>query len=185
MALQDILNAITSQADESIRAERAAHQKRISQMREAAERAVAKKKQELALQKDKKKKQMRMKTQAHADTIKRSAILNSKRALLDKIYEKVLDNAGKLADEKIEPILRKALKEIHEKGKIFPSKRHEDLLKKLAPSQQFSIEKPISSKGGFLFVSEKQEQDFTFEHLVSDWLRPKTELETSTYIFSA
>ena len=114
MALQDILAAISSQADEQIRAERTAHQKRISQMREAAERVTAKRKQELALQKDKKKKQLRMKAQAHADTLKRSAMLTAKRALLDQIYEKVLVNVGKLPDAKIEPILRTALKEIHE-----------------------------------------------------------------------
>ena len=76
------------------------------------------------------------------------------------------------------------MKGITAKGEIHPSKAHAALLKKICPSEQFRIKEATNAKGGFLFISEKEEQDFTFEHLVEEVLRPKTELETSHTLFT-
>ncbi len=184
MALQDILDAITAQADQQIATARSKHQKRVSQMREAAERNQAKKKQDLAVQKDKKKAQMKMKAEVHAETTKRNTVLRKKRELLDRLYTKVVDQLAALPDDKAEKLLHACLKEISAKGAIHPSEAHAALLKKIAPSDQFQIEKSVKAKGGFVFSSEKAEQDFTFEHLVQEWLRPQTELDVSTALFA-
>ena len=184
MALQDILDAITAQADQQIADARKAHQQELTRMREQSERALATKKQETAVQKEEKKTQLRAKAEAYAQARKSSVILKKKQDLLDRAYEQALEKLTALPDEKVEPLLRWCVKQITAKGKIHPSKKHEKLLKKIAPSKQFSLEKATDAKGGFLFESTKQEQDFTFKHLVSEWLRPRTELDTSKKLFS-
>lgn len=184
MALQDILEAITAQADQQIATSRSEHQKRVSHMREAAERNHAKKKQDVATHKEKKKTQMKMKAEVHGETMRRNTVLQKKRELLDRLYSKVTDQLAALPDDKVEPLLRACLKNISAKGTIHPSEAHAALLKKIAPSEQFTIEKNVKAKGGFIFSSAKTEQDFTFEHLVQEWLRPQTELDVSHNLFA-
>lgn len=184
MALQDILDAIIAQSDLQITTARSEHQKRVSQLREAAERTQAKKRQDLAAQKEKKKAQLKMKAEAHAEAMKRNTVLRKKRELLDRLYNKATDALASVGDEKIEPLLRAYLKEIPHNGNLHPSEAHAALLKKIAPSEQFSIEKPIKAKGGFLYTSVKTEEDNTFEHRMQEWLRPQTELYISKALFT-
>jgi vacuolar-type H+-ATPase subunit E/Vma4 len=185
MALQDILNAITAQTDLQITEVRTAHQKKLTEMRESSERAHAKKKQEIAQQKEQRKLQLKAKAEAHAQSLKRNALLTRKQALLDKLYGKVVKDLAALPEKDVEALLRTCLKKIGQKGTIAPSKKHEVLLKRIAPSQQFKMEKGTDAAGGFMFSSEKQEYDFTFEHLVSEYLRPETELEVSHTLFTS
>jgi vacuolar-type H+-ATPase subunit E/Vma4 len=183
MPLQDILNAIVAQTDQKITEERSAHQKKLSAMREASERSLSTKKQDLALQKEKKKAQLHAKAEAHADAVLRNALLSKKRELLDQLYSKALTELSSLPDEKVEPLLATFLQKISAKGSIIPSDNHLKLLKKLV-KDGLQVEKPVKGAGGFLFVSNLQEQDFTFEHIVQEWLRPKTELNVSKKLFT-
>lgn len=185
MALQDILDAITNEADQKIISARSEHQKLLSQMRETAERVQATKRQELAMQKEKKKTQLKMKTEAHASALKRNVILRKKRELLDRLYEKAVDQIISLPDDKIEPVLSSCLKDISVKGTIQPAAKHANLLRKIAPAEQFTIGENTSAKGGFVFISDRQEQDCTIEYLVQEWLRPRTELSVSRKLFTS
>lgn len=184
MALQDILAAITAKADKKIEQARADLQKENSQLRQESEKRIAKRKQEIEVSKQQKLDQMKAKAETHASAVKRNAVLSKKKELLDRLYGKVAEDLAELSDKEIEPLLRKCVKGIKAKGEIYPSKKHAALLKKICPSEQFRIKDPKHFKGGFLFVSEREEQDFTFEHLVEEVLRPKTELETSHTLFS-
>ncbi len=89
------------------------------------------------------------------------------------------------SEEKVEALLKQCIKSIKPSGTIHPSKNHVGLLKKIAPSEQFTIGDPVESSGGFVFSSEKEEHDFTFDHLVSEYLRPLTEVETAVELFNA
>jgi vacuolar-type H+-ATPase subunit E/Vma4 len=184
MALQDILTAITAQADLQITEARSAHQKRLTEMRESSERMLSTKKQEIAQQKEQKKLQLKAKTQAHAESASRNAALTKKQELLDRLYQKVSDSLSNLPEDKVEELLRICLKQIPQKGVIHASKKHAALLKKLAPSEQFKMGDNANSSGGFLFVSDKKEYDFTFEHLIESMLRPHTELDISNELFA-
>lgn len=184
MALQDILDAITAEADQQIAEARSVHQKALTEMREEGERKTAKRKQEIAVQKEARKEQMSAKAETHASMQKRNAILSKKQVLLDSAYDSVVEKLGTLDAGKVEPLLRACIKQITVNGEIRPAEKHAQLIKKLAPSEQFRMGDPVKSVGGFLFVSEKEEQDFTFEHLVQHVLRPATELETSQALFS-
>lgn len=184
MALQDILNAISAQADQQITDARATHQKALTQMREVSERSLATKKQEIAVQKEQKKIQLKAKAQAHAESAKRNAVLTKKQELLDRLYAKVTAELSTLPEAKVEELLRSCLKKISQKGTIHPSKKHAAALKKLAPSEQFKMGDATDACGGFLFISDKQEYDLTFEHLVEEMLRPETELSISHELFA-
>jgi vacuolar-type H+-ATPase subunit E/Vma4 len=136
------------------------------------------------MQKEKRKTQLQAKTQSHVAMQKQNAILKTQQKLLDKAYAGAVEKLSTLPDEKVEPIFRACLKDIKVKGAIYPAAKHASLLKKLAPSEQFSIEAPIEVKGGFRFVSEKIEEDCTFEYLVENVLRPRTELATAQSLFA-
>lgn len=185
MALQDILGAISAEADRQISTARSAHQKQLSQIREQSERGTARRRQEIEALKENKIEQMRRKAEGHAETLRRHSLLETKRKLLDGVYDAVVEELGALPDQKVEPLLRSCLKRITAHGEIRPAARHAALLKRLAPSEQFTMGKPIEAKGGFLFVSEKREQDFRFETIVHDTLKPETELETSRALFGS
>jgi len=184
MALPDILAAISSQADEQIAKERSAHQKRLSLIREESERRIAKRKQEIAAQKEERKEQLHMKAVSHSAMTRRNAELTKKQELLDDLYALVLKNLLSLPEKEVETLLKTCLKTIKGNGEIRPSKAHENILKRIAASEKFSFGKPIESAGGFVFVSEREEHDCRFEHLVSAFLRPQTEVEAARTLFS-
>lgn len=183
MALQDILDAIGSEIDKQIADARSAHQKQLSQIREESEQTLARKKQEITAQKERKKEQMRHKATSHAETLRRNAVLQKKRALLDNVYAAVTEELAKLPETKSERLLQACLARITTKGEIRPATAHAALLKRLASSEQFTVGEPIEAKGGFLFVSGKQEHDFRFETIVETIVRPRTELATSRSLF--
>ncbi|MDP7477030.1 MAG: hypothetical protein QF442_01120 [Candidatus Peribacteraceae bacterium] len=184
MALQDILAAITAEADQQIESARAEHQKTITGMREESERSMSTRKQELAVQKQKKMDQITAKAHAHANAHKRNETLSKKKELLDRLYVGVAKQLGALPEKEVESLLRKCLKCIKSKGEIHPATHHAALLKKICPSEQFRMKDGTKAKGGFLFVSAREEQDFTFEHITEQVLRPKSELETSHLLFA-
>jgi len=184
MALQDILAAISAEADKQITDARLVHQKQLTKIREKSERDLATKKQEIVVQKEQRKTQLKAKAENAAAMYERNAELKRKQDLLDRTYNQVIDELTKLSDDKIEPLIRSCLKSIKTKGVIHPAAPHEKLLKKLADSSKFTVGESIKAKGGFRFVSDTQEQDCTFEHLVAEVLRPGTELEISQTLFA-
>lgn len=184
MALQDILTAIVQLSDERISKARSAHQRDVSEMREENERKIAKKKQEIAVSKEEKKKQMLTKAQTHASMIKRNAELAAKQRLLDELYDGVVDKLCSLPKDKTEALLKSCLSDLDDQGVIRPAKSHEDLLKALISGTDLTMGDPVDAKGGFVFMSEKEDRDFTFEHLVHTYLRPKTEVDSAHTLFA-
>ncbi|MDP7247513.1 MAG: hypothetical protein QF741_02715 [Candidatus Peribacteraceae bacterium] len=185
MALQDILTAITQQADQKITDARSVHQKSLTKIREDGERTVAERKQEIARQKEVKKAQIKAKAENAADMHVKNSLLSKKRDLLDKTYDEVVDDLVKLPDDKLEPLMLACLKSITTEGTIQPADKHTALMKKLADSDKFKMGSTVKAKGGFRFISENREQDCTLEHLVAEVLRPATELEIANSLFTA
>lgn len=184
MALQDIIAAIVSQADQEIEQHRAKHRQEISLIKEEAARYLASKKQEINQQKELKKKQLFSKAQAHASSLKRNSALQNKQELLNGLYEEVLSKMSALPEKDTEKILVACLKKLSKSGTIYPAKKHESIIKKLAETG-FKFGEAINSKGGFLFESATQEKDFTFESIIKNYVRPATELEFSHSLFKS
>lgn len=185
MALADILKAITAQADQKIKEARSVHQKNLTKIREKGERTISTRKQEIAVQKEQRKTQLKAKAGNLAAMQIKNAQLCKKQELLNRTYAEVIENLSRLPDEELETLFRACLKGITSKGTIHPSQNHVQLIKKLAKSGQFEMGSTVKTKGGFTFTSQKREQDCTLEHLVSEVLRPKSELEISQMLFSS
>jgi len=183
MALQDILQAISTHADEQIRTFRDGHKKRLRDMREESERRMSKAKQSMNVQKDQRKSELSAKAKTHAEGKLKSTLLQKKQELLDHTFADVLEGLCALDDAKVTTLLEHCLKRINISGTVHPAAKHEKLLKKIAPPK-LAVGKPIAASGGFLFVSKSQEHDFTFEYIVTHILRPKTELSVSQQLFS-
>lgn len=183
MALQDILAAITAEADVRIADARAEHQRALTSMREESERKIAKKKQEIAVSKKERMDQLQSKALAHAHAYKRNALLSKKKEILDRVFTKATVQLSQIDENEAEALLRACVRRIQSKGAIRPSEKHAALLQKICPSEQFRLEKTISAQGGFLFVSEKEEQDFTFEYLMENIIRPRSELPVAKSLF--
>lgn len=184
MAIDDLLAAITDETDRRIAEAKEAHRAQLSSMREDSERRLLKKRQDLSDQCADKEKQMRAKADVHIALNRRNAILQKKQSLLESFYDDVV---AQMAEEKpaaLESFLKKCLDGIEGKGEIRPAKKHEALIKKLADGKQFTIGRAIDAAGGFTFVSDDQEYDFTFEHIVRLQVRPHTEVEVASVLFA-
>lgn len=184
MALQDILDSITGDADKRIAEATAEHKKRMKDMREESERSINRKRVQITEQRDQKKRQLKEKAESHARMVRTKALLAKKQEYMDTLYADVLDALTKLPKDKTEALLEKCLSTVKGKGTIVPSKHHEAALKKMLPDG-CEMGKAIDSAGGFRFVSDKEEHDFTYEFLVRGLLRPQTEVKMAHELFPA
>ena len=182
MAIDDILAAIAAKADQKIQQARAASKKHTTELREKHEREKHALKQSVAQQKEGRKTQLRAKVENHNAVMLKNAKLTKMQELLDRVYEETIEQVAGLSDDKLETLMKHCLKGISGKGVIHPAKNHKALLSKLIDSSM-SLGDEIDAKGGFIFVSDTTEQDYTIEHLVKEILRPKTEMEISTMLF--
>lgn len=179
MALQDIITAIVSQSDREITSLREAHEQRMNAMREQHDATLRGLKGDMAEQVETRKSQLLLKMKTHAQVERRNRLSSVKQAVINAAFAETLAMLSALPDDKIEPLLRACLKRIKGNGVLHASKRHEALLKKIAPSEQFTIECDPHAIGGFRFVGKTSEADFTLEHLVHGVLRPMKELEVA------
>ena len=179
MALQDIITAIVSQADREIAALREAHAQRIRRMRGKHEAALRALQENTAQQIETKKSQLLLKMKTHAQVERRNKLSSVKQSVINAAFAEALAMLTTLPDEKIEPLLRACLQRIKGHGVIRASKRHEGLLKRIAPKEQFTVETDPNAIGGFRFIGKTAEADFTLEHIVHGVLRPMKELDVA------
>ncbi len=184
MALQDLLTAITKEADQQIAAFKQVHSRAIADAKAKAEEAHVTAVAAIDAQKRQKMDQMRRKAQQHAEAFRRNAVLQRKCELLDQAYAAVLDALSNESDANVEPLLKACLARVHD-GEIRAAKKHAALLKTLILGTGLTLGEPVDARGGFLCVSKTQEYDFRFETIVSDLLRPRTELRAAHDLFSA
>ena len=181
MAFQDILDAIIAQSDKQIEQARSAHQKTLTSLKEQSAQRTAGRKQDIAVQTDAKKKQLEAKAQAHGHMMNRNAVLRAKQTSIDSLYDDVLAKLLTLPEDKLKTLLEACLGKLPKEGTLMPSKQHEAAIKKIAGGM--TMGDSIDAQGGFIFVTDKQEYNFTFEHLVQTSLRPATEIEVAHSLF--
>jgi vacuolar-type H+-ATPase subunit E/Vma4 len=183
MALQDILHAITHEADERIKAAQSEHKQKMKASREAHELALLDIQQRINEQKKRKMTQLKERAVGHAHMMLSHSLLQKKQELLKETYDETVEALCAMPAAKQEAFLKQCLEAIDVKGTIHPAKPHAALLKKLAGSD-FKVGEPIEAKGGFRFVGDKQERDYTFEFLVLEVLRHATEVDAAHTLFS-
>jgi vacuolar-type H+-ATPase subunit E/Vma4 len=151
-------------------------------MKEERELAVLDAQQRIQEQKKRKMAQLRERAESHARMTARHELLQKKQELLNDAYAQVIEALAKLPKDEMETFLKSCLKAIDTEGVIHPAKGSEAMIKKLA-GDSFKIGESIDAKGGFRFVSDKQERDYTFEFLVHEALRPSSEVEIAHKLF--
>ena len=162
MALSDIIQAIKTQADKEIAVLQEQATRAKDSIKRKTDEEIAAYEQELSKKTEDRKVAMKKKAETMVEMERKKTLLAEKRKALDSVYKKVLEEVKKMPAEKL--------------------KKLEDTLKKHVAGRKGEV-KPVK-EGGFLFVSEKSEEDYTFEHLVNEVLRPQTEIDVSTKLFS-
>lgn len=184
MALDDILSAITQETDRRIAGAKTSSQERLVSMRQQGEQRLATKKQEINLQRQEKEKMMRAKADTHMSLARRNAILRKKQELLERCYNDVEKKLTALKPADLKKLLTACLSSIDGNGEIRPAAVHAKLLEEIVDAKRFKIGKPVDTSGGFIFVSDKSESDFTFKSLVHNRLRPETEVHVASTLFA-
>lgn len=182
MALQDILQAITDEADTRISEAQAAHKKTMKEMKDQHDASLSAALSRIRQHKEQRKRQMRSRAEAQARMVSSHALLNRKRQLLDRLYDGVVEGLAKLPAAKADHLLAACIKRLRGKGTIHPSAAHGSHLKKLAGSA-FAMGEPVESAGGFRFVGDTEDHDYTFEFLAHRVLRPDTEIDAARRLF--
>jgi vacuolar-type H+-ATPase subunit E/Vma4 len=181
MALQDILQAITTEADSQIAEAQAAHKKRMKDMKEEHEKTLHTTLTEIRQRKEARKRQMRSRAEAQARMLSSNALLRRKREHLDAFYDGIADELSKMPAPKQEAFLS-AWMTMKGKGVVHPAQPHAALVKKLA-GEHCKVGEPIQAKGGFRFVGEAEDRDCTYEFIIEKALRPETEIEVAQRLF--
>lgn len=185
MAFQDIITAVAQEADRRIAEAKASQKERLLTLRRESEKRLKEHVGDITAQVAQQKAQMQSRALTTASVAQRNAVLAKKRSLIDQLYGEVERAIGALPPAKIEPFLRQCLAKIDgAKGEILPARPHAALLKKLVGAQ-WPVGEPVDAAGGFRFVSDRREEDFTLERVIQDHIRPPTEVGASHALFSA
>lgn len=184
MALSDILKAIVEETDSRISEARSEHKKRVKELRERSETEILDIQRSIENQKKQKMAALKSRAESHVEMRARHLSLEEKRKVLDEAYALLLEKLAALPAKEQKAFLERCLKSIPEKGTLHPAPAHKKLLEELADEKKFTIGKPTQASGGFLFSSETQNRDYTYEFLAQHVLRPTTEVSAAHRLFS-
>ncbi len=182
MAIQDILDAIVREADEKISAESSRQRAHLKQLRQESERRLASVQMQISHQKENKINQLREKAESRGRLLQSQSILATKQDCMDRLYRMVMDALLKLPADQTEELLKKCLATTQGKGVVYAAKDHEAMMKKLLP-KGCEMGGTLNASGGFLFSSEKEEYNFSYEFLVESVLRPLTDVTSAHDLF--
>lgn len=186
MALQDILIAIDDDMNGKLEELRKQHQQQMIMLKRESEARTDEYELSVQKQKEEKMKQMRAKARSASQQRRRNMVTRKKRELIDEAYDMVLAQLAKAPQDTAAHFLKRAIERIgDEPGIIHPAKTHAAECERLTADKAYlSVGSPVAATGGFRFVSEKTEMDFTYESLVRNALRPQTELDAASAMFS-
>ena len=182
MALQHILDAIKTEADERIAAAQAKYDAAMNAMRDSANQFITQKRRQITEQKEQNMRQIKERAESHARMLRNNALLTKKQECMEHLYHQVLDDLSNLPKDKTEVILKKCLSLIHEHGVIHPAKPYEAFLAKLLPAG-CTMGTAIDSAGGFRFSSAKKDYDFSYEFIVHSLILPQSEVQVASELF--
>jgi vacuolar-type H+-ATPase subunit E/Vma4 len=162
MALADIIQAIKAQADREIAQIQQVTTRNKNTIRNTTDEELAAFEEDLRKKTEQQKVQLQKKAETQVQMERKKMLLREKRKALDYVYSAALKELQKLPAEQKKKIIDKLMKNVSGRdGKVQESK-----------------------DGGFVFVSAKTEEDFTFPHLIHTMLRPKTEIDVSAKLFA-
>jgi vacuolar-type H+-ATPase subunit E/Vma4 len=111
---------------------------------------------------------------------RKSIFSRAKKEILDEVFVAARKEFSNLKTDELVELFGSALKTIPEKtGEIVPARGAEEVCKKAIATagKNFTLGAAGGFDGGFIFVGEKTEIDFSFETIFEKVLRSKLELE--------
>lgn len=177
MALPDILELIVANTEKEIADAQAAQRQTIAALRHQSEREQQSELEEIQHQKEKKKDSMRARAEGHGIMMKRHSLLRKKQEVIAALYEgEVMKQLLALPEATLEKFFKHCLERIDTPGVVRPAKAHAALLKRACHGTHHTLGETIDAQGGFVVSSDKREDDLTFEFLIREVLKPRTEL---------
>ncbi len=176
MPFHDLLNAIVSQTDADIARLKDEHIRRLDALKQETKNWITQREQDFVTRAGERKTELLAKAEAHAFQERRRKVTQYKRDLLDAVYQKTVAALTALPAPKTEQLLRNILESIPGTGVIHPTAAHRSILKKLVSDARFTLGEDTAGSGGFLFRGEREERDCTYESLVKNTVRPRTEM---------
>lgn len=182
MSFHDLLNAIVAQTDADIARLKEAHASRVTALKQETKGWIDARERDIDQRAADRRKEIIAKAETHALQERRRKVTQCKRDLLDDIYGKAVEALASLPAAKTETILASLLDGIDGDGIIRPTSAHRAILKKIV-GKRFELGEDVPGAGGFLFQGEHEERDCTYENLVENSLRPKTEMGVLRSLF--
>ena len=116
-------------------------------------------------------------------------LLRKKQALIDEVFSRALESLTKQEPAAQQKLLEMFLRNVREhlgeeKVKIIPTANSQSVLAKLAPKySSFKLSnKVVEGKGGFIAASDLIEEDYIFDHLMTE-KRQELESEVAKILF--
>lgn len=190
MALSDIIQKITDEAN-----------KKTAFMKQVADDEIKKIKEEGVQNSDLKKKEIEKRVTKKYDSIVEKAkilgnmevksnLLKGKREVINLAYSSVQEELLSLSDSDYSQLLASMMKktaEVMPKGDLLvpqgKKKQTEDAIRE-AKADYHIKEESSSLKGGFILHSSKSEMNLSFSHLLGKIVRQDTELEVAKILFN-
>lgn len=190
MALTDILQKITNEADKKVAFMKQIVAKEIQKIHEEAQARANARKMEIEEKIEVQSISIIQKSKTLAKMTGRSQTLKDKRMVIDQAYEEVRKELHNLDGHEYVNLMVNMLKHVSKSTKkgslIVPADRKKQMEEALAKANvDFHIkEETHEFKGGFVLVGGNIEINLSFPYLIQKIVRPATELEVAKILFS-
>ena len=190
MALNDILQKISTEADKKATFMKQVVNNEISKIQEEAKIKAAVRKSEIEEKIQLQSISIIKKSKTLAKMVGRSQTLKEKREVIDKAYEEVEKELEALDGNeylKLITAMMKYVKKSFSKGNLIVPSHRKKLTEEAIDKAdvEFHIKDETTKfKGGFIVMSGKIEINLSFPYLIQNIVRPDTELEVAKILFS-
>ncbi len=184
MALADILRAITEEANAELRTLEQQFDVDSQDRMKKHQQELHDIEQTVTAQKKQKMHHLQLKAEGHAKMQTRHALLQKKQEILEEVYQHVLQKLLALDTKSLDAFFALCKETAGvQKGVVHMAKAHQKHGDTLV-TKELTLGESIDAKGGFTIVTEEKVFNFTFEFLVSELLRPSTEISLASSLFS-
>lgn len=189
MALNDILQKITEEANKKSAFMKQVVSKEIKKIDEEAKAKAEAKRREIEEKIEINSISIIKKSKTLAQMAGRSQTLKEKREIINKAYSEVEKELNDIEDDKYSELMVKMLKHVMESAEkgslVVPASRRKQMQDALHKAKaDFQIESETNEfKGGFVVISGKIEINLSFPYLIQRVIRPATELEVAKILF--
>lgn len=187
MALSDIIQKIINDAQQEAEIIGKSAEAEVAEIMSKNNQKIDDLKKSIHLKTEDKTKEMIKKTTTLAEVERKNLLLAKKRKILTMVLQKSLEKFLDLPNGEMEKIFTSVLKNITEKeGHIYPAKDQIEIIKNALKNsgRNFKIAEGKNFKGGFLFINENTEIDYSIQSIINKEVFPLVELEIAKVLFS-